>query len=81
MVTCDLCGKEKNCLQKEIDGKEYDLCSECWEPLAGKLKGKGRVRLRETVFLPHRRVKAHEEEKPEPLAGEPPVIQGESLFS
>ena len=29
MITCDLCGKEKDCLQKETDGKEYDFCSEC----------------------------------------------------
>lgn len=23
MITCDLCGKAKDCLRKEIDGKEY----------------------------------------------------------
>jgi len=29
MITCDLCGKAKDCLLKEIEGKEYDVCSEC----------------------------------------------------
>ncbi len=27
MILCDLCGETKECLQKEIDGKEYDICS------------------------------------------------------
>ena len=42
MIACDLCGEPKKCLQKEIDGKEYDICSECWNRLAEQLKGKGR---------------------------------------
>ena len=63
MITCDLCGEAKDCLQKEIEGKEYDICSECWAPLAEKLKGKGRPRNRETVFLPPpRQVKEREDE-------------------
>jgi hypothetical protein len=37
MIICDLCGQTKICLQKEIDGKEYDICSECWTPLAERL--------------------------------------------
>ena len=76
MMTCDLCGKAKDCLQKEIDGKEYDICSECWEPFAQKLKGKGRENRREIVLLPPRQIKDREEEDPQPLRGEPPVIQG-----
>jgi len=32
MITCDLCGKARDCLQKEIEGTEYDICSECWNP-------------------------------------------------
>ena len=44
MMCCDLCGKAAECLQKEIDGKEYDLCERCWHPLAEKLSGKGRVK-------------------------------------
>ena len=76
MITCDLCGREKDCLQKEIDGKEYDICFECWEPLTQKLTGKGRVKPRETVFLPQRPLKEQEEEKHQPLPGEPPIIHG-----
>ena len=75
MITCDLCGKAKDCLQKEIDGKEYDICSECWEPLAQRLKGTGR-KVRETVFLPSRPAKERKEEDAHPLRGEPPIIQG-----
>ncbi len=76
MITCDLCGEAKDCLQKEIDGKEYDLCSECWNPLAKKLRGKGRARTRGTVFLPPPRVILEgEEEEPQPLPGEPPIIR------
>lgn len=81
MITCDLCGKAKDCSQKEIDGKEYDMCSECWQPLARKLKGKGRVKLRETVFLPQRPLMEQEGEKHQPLPGEPPIIHGAALAS
>jgi ribosome-binding protein aMBF1 (putative translation factor) len=77
MITCDLCGEAKDCLQKEIEGKEYDICSECWNPFAQKLRGKGRVRNRETVFLPAPRIiKEREDEEPGPLPGEPPKIWG-----
>ena len=80
MIICDFCGKAKSCLQKEIERKEYDICSECWEPLAQKLRGKGREKFREMVLLPPRTIKEGEEEepKPQPLPGEPPVIQGEA---
>jgi hypothetical protein len=42
MILCDLCGEAKECLQKEIEGKEYDICADCWRPIAERLKGKGR---------------------------------------
>lgn len=75
MIICDLCGGAKECLQKEIDGKEYDICDECWSPLSQKLKGKGR-KIRETVFLPlPRPIKEPEEEEPK-HPGEPPKIWG-----
>ena len=48
MIICDLCGEAKVCLPKEIDGREYDICSACWNVLTQKLQGKGR-RIRETV--------------------------------
>ncbi len=41
MITCDFCGEAKDCLQKEIEGKEYDICSESWNPFAQNLRGKG----------------------------------------
>jgi hypothetical protein len=74
MITCDLCGEAKDCLQKEIEGKEYDICSQCWNQLAQKLRGKGRA-IRETVFLPPPRdVKEREDQDPQP--GELPKIWG-----
>src|SRR5260370_15738828 len=39
MIICDLCGDAKDCLQKEIEGKEYDICSEYWNPFTQKLEG------------------------------------------
>jgi len=30
VIICDLCGEAKDCLQKEIESKEYDICSQCW---------------------------------------------------
>ena len=44
MMSCDLCGKTAACVQKEIEGKEFDICEHCWRPLAEKLNGKGRIR-------------------------------------
>jgi hypothetical protein len=77
MIICDLCGEPRDCLQREIDGKEYDICSECWNPLAQKLKGKGRQVNREIVLLPPpRAVEEREDEEPGPLPGEPPKIWG-----
>lgn len=76
MITCDFCGKAKDCLQKEIDGKEYDFCSECWELLAQKLQGKGREKQREMVLLPPTGIKNREEEESQPLPGRSPIIQG-----
>src|ERR1700730_9354952 len=63
MILCDLCGQGKECRQWEIDGKEYDICHDCSNPLAEKLKGKGRV-IPEPI---------HEEPKP---PREPPKIWG-----
>lgn len=77
MIICDLCGKAGECLQKEIEGKEYDICPKCWNPLSEKLKGKGRAKKdRETVFLPPLTVKEKEGEEPKPAPGEPPKIWG-----
>ena len=68
MILCDLCGQSKQCLPKEIEGREFDICADCWRPLEEKLKGKGRVKKkRETVFLPPR--VAQEPEAPKGAAG------------
>jgi len=76
MILCDLCGKEKQCRPREIEGKEYDICSDCWNPLAQKLKGKGREKKdREMVFLPPV-TQAPEPKEAKPIPGEPPKIWG-----
>ena len=75
MIICDLCGQARDCLQKEIEGKEYDICSDCWSALAERLRGKGRTKNREVVFLPPP-IKERVDEDPEPLPGEPPKIWG-----
>lgn len=78
MITCDLCGEAKDCLQKEIEGKEYDICAECWKPLEQKLRGKGRVK-KEVVFLPPSpERKEKEDEDAEPPPGGPPKIWGDA---
>jgi hypothetical protein len=78
MMLCDLCGQGRECLQKTIEGKEYDICADCWSPLAEKLKGKGRVkrRVRETVFVPP--LTKEPETPPMHPPKEPPKIWGES---
>ena len=81
MILCDLCGQAKKCRQREIEGAEYDICSDCWKPLAEKLKGKGRVkRERETVFLPPL-IKEPEPKETKPSPKEPPKIWGSTKAS
>lgn len=74
---CDLCGQIKECLQKEIDHKEYDICRECWNAFAAKLQGKGRAKeTEEIILLPPPKEPDEPEEKPTP--GDPPIIRGNS---
>jgi hypothetical protein len=74
---CDLCSQLKECLQKEIDHKEYDICQQCRSELQAKLQGKGRAKeSREIVLLPPPDEPDEPEEKPTP--GEPPIIRGNS---
>jgi hypothetical protein len=76
MILCDLCGQAKPCQQKEIEGKKYDICAECWNPLAERLKDKGRLsKQRETVFLPNL-PKEPEQPGSNPVPSEPPKIWG-----
>ena len=75
MIVCDLCGQTKECAKREIEGREYDLCGDCWDPLAAKLAGKGRVKKqRETVILPPLEKEPARPPKPNPF--EPPKILG-----
>jgi hypothetical protein len=78
MIQCDLCGKKKQCRQREIEGKAYDICSECWTPFASKLKGKGRKTLAvkgdvEMIVLPQQ-ITISAPEAPPRLPGGPPKI-------
>jgi ribosome-binding protein aMBF1 (putative translation factor) len=76
MILCDLCGQARECLQKEIEGRVFDICADCWHPLQEKLKGKGRVkREREMVVLPRT---SPETEEPKTPPGSPPRIFGEA---
>ena len=69
MILCDLCDNQKECFQKEIDGREFDICADCWRPLEEKLRGKGRSkRKRGTVFLPPPITPEPEEPKTPPAA-------------
>jgi hypothetical protein len=53
MIVCDLCGEPKECSKRQIEEKEYDICSDCWNGLTEKLKGKGApVKKRDGVLLP-----------------------------
>ena len=80
MILCDLCGEAKDCLQKEIEGKEYDICAKCWDSLAQRLRGKGRAKNHDTVFLPPPRTEQErEDEDPEPPPGHPPKIWGATV--
>jgi hypothetical protein len=70
---CALCRHVRECLQKQIDYKEYYICQECWSELQSKLQGKGRIKdPGEIVLLPPPREADESEEKPE--RGESPII-------
>jgi hypothetical protein len=73
---CDLCDEVRDCAQREIDHTEFDICSECWNSLRSKLKGKGRfTRNNEIVALPTSpRPESPREPKPSPFPGTPPTI-------
>src|SRR6266513_2010443 len=65
MIICDLCGEARDCLLKEIDGKEYDIYSQCCNPFAQMLRGKERVKNRETMSKTElRTLSVHDENAP-----------------
>jgi hypothetical protein len=73
---CDLCDEVRDCDQREIDHTEYDICSECWNSLLSKLKGKGRSkRNNEIVALSTSPgPESPREPKQSPFPGAPPTI-------
>lgn len=74
-MICALCDQARTCFKRQIEGKDYKICSECWNPLAEKLKGKGREKMeREMVFLPPLTIKERGDEEPKPLPGGAPKI-------
>jgi len=76
MIVCDVCGENKECFERHIEGKEYDVCINCWTPIAAKLKGKGRVtKEREIVLLPSSSPQP-EPTEPKPSPEHPPKIWG-----
>jgi hypothetical protein len=78
VIVCDFCNKTKECFQREIERKEYDVCRDCWEPVAAKLKGKGRDRRdRDIVLLPQPEPPETPKE-PRPFPERPPKIWGNS---
>ncbi len=77
---CDLCGEIRECVQKEIENREYDICLQCWKALEEKLEGKGRPKTtRETIYLPLQ-PKQQEPQDPKPLPGMPPTIWSSSFL-
>jgi hypothetical protein len=75
VILCDLCGEAKECRQREINGREFDICADCWRPLQEKLSGKGRVkRKRDMVLLPPAAPPEGQPEVPRPIPGKPPKI-------
>jgi hypothetical protein len=75
MIVCDLCGQAKECSKRQIEDKEYDICSDCWNALAEKLKGKGTlVKKRDLVLLPSMQLLEPAEPKPTGPPQGPPKI-------
>jgi len=75
MILCDWCGQAKECQQKEIDGREFDICADCWHPIEEKLKGKGRPKKKqEMVFLPPQTAPDREPEEPKRPHGPPKIF-------
>lgn len=80
MVFCDLCERAKECSERRIEDKKYDICADCWNALAAKLKDKGRnAKDRPIVLLPASQPAAEPETRPEPHRL--PEIWGKSVMS
>jgi hypothetical protein len=75
---CDLCNEIRDCSQRLIEDKEYDICSDCWNSLVQQLQGKGRPkRGNEIIALPQPPVPdLPDEPKPSRFPGAPPTVYG-----
>ncbi len=71
-LTCALCGQIRECLPKQIEEMEYDICPECWSELVRKLQGKGRTTKRDIIIVSPPDVRPEPDEKS--LPGMPPKI-------
>jgi ribosome-binding protein aMBF1 (putative translation factor) len=71
---CDICHEVRECSQREIEQAEYDVCSECWEALAFKLKGKGRSKRQAVIIPPAPAIPEPTAEPKQPFPGAPPTI-------
>ena len=76
MAVCALFEQTVKCLRKVIEGKEYDICSACWTPLAKRLEGKGRTRKESPIVLVPALAAQPEQPPAKPVPGEPPKIWG-----
>ena len=78
MMVCDLCNSSQAlCVERSIEGKDYDICERCWKPLEEKFKGKGRVQRKrdDAVFVPHPQITIErQDEDTRPRPGERPKI-------
>jgi hypothetical protein len=74
---CDLCSEVRECSQREIEQTEYDICADCWNALADKLKDKGRPKRSEKLSVSHSPVVVPQQpvqEPRRPFPGQPPDI-------
>jgi hypothetical protein len=74
MILCDWCGQAKECQQKEIEDREFDICADCWHPIQEKLKGKGRARKRDMVLLPPQTAPEPNPDEPKRPPGPPKIF-------
>ena len=82
---CDLCNEIRDCAQRVIEDKEYDICSDCWNSLiqkltGQKLTGKGRTKRPHDIVTapPPCLPDSPKEPKPSIFPGAPPTIYGNS---
>jgi len=73
---CDLCNEIRDCAQRLIEDKEYDICSECWNVLTQKLTGKGRAKQAPEIVTVPLPPPSPDQPKPSRFPGGPPTVYG-----